>query len=379
MAGLAGETLVVRITVIDRATGVFMKLDARMKAFNARIKASRGMMMGIGFGMLFAGMALKMAAEGALRSMMTVYKAANENSNILLNTTNRLQAAFVFLKFQIMDALSQSDLFIGMIENLITFIDWIGSMDEETRASMGGFLVIAAVIGSILSPLGQVSLLAMSTGAGMGVMLGIILLIIVAIFMLWQFFSIGVGEATGATATWIKVLKVVIIVLFAILVVIGIVMGGWVLVVVAAMVALIAIVWNWRDEIVDAMKSAVEWIVNAWNDAINFIIDGLNKIIDLMNKIPGVSIGHIPNIGGGDLPEFASGGFVPRTGPAILHAGEFVMSKQMLESGGGGGGLTVGDINVSVSGETSDADRLAEIVSERILNEFERYTHRGGK
>ena len=352
-------------------------LSIGMRGLSQRLKESRGHMMGVGFGMLFLGMALKRAAEGALRSMATVYKEAVGNSNILLNTTNRLSAAFAFFKFSVIDALTTSDMFVSLLGTLIELVDWFSAMDESTKLALVGTLIIAAAIGTIAMVLGQISLLAMSLGVGLGFLLIVILVIVAAVFFLIKIWTSDMPILAKILWTIVVVLGVILVILMLI--------GAWpavlIILIIALVVALVAIIVTKWDAIKEKGKELWQAFKDAFKSAWDWIVDKImwlwNKLKEIGGKIKSFFTGNSGSTGAG-VPEFQEGGFVPRTGPAILHAGEFVLSKKMLAGGGTGGGVNVGDINVSVLGETSDADRLAEMVSERVLAEFERYAHRGG-
>ena len=70
-------------------------------------------------------------------------------------------------------------------------------------------------------------------------------------------------------------------------------------------------------EIVNSVKLALDSVIGF----INGVISGANSV---MSKIPGNHT-QIPLI-----PKFEQGGYVPKTGIALLHEGEFVLSKAML-------------------------------------------------
>ena len=70
--------------------------------------------------------------------------------------------------------------------------------------------------------------------------------------------------------------------------------------------------------IIDSVKLALNGIIGF----INGVISGANSV---MEKIPGGKGIKIPMI-----PTFMQGGYVPATGLAILHQGEFVLSRDML-------------------------------------------------
>lgn len=91
-------------------------------------------------------------------------------------------------------------------------------------------------------------------------------------------------------------------------------------------------VWNGiTSAIKGAVSSAGKWIA----DFINGVINGIDTLIKGVNsvagKIPGIGknlqLPQIPNI----TMAFENGGYVPNTGLALVHAGEFVLSKNMLQ------------------------------------------------
>ncbi len=73
--------------------------------------------------------------------------------------------------------------------------------------------------------------------------------------------------------------------------------------------------------VVDAIITDIKNMVNSIIDHINGLIHGINGV---GSKI-GLGSIKIP-----DIPKFDQGGYVPKTGIALLHEGEFVLSKSML-------------------------------------------------
>lgn len=76
------------------------------------------------------------------------------------------------------------------------------------------------------------------------------------------------------------------------------------------------------EGVTDTLSSAWEGVMTGLKAAVNFFIGGINTLIgginsaiDLVNKLPGVNIGHIPTI-----PTLASGGIVTR--PTLAMIGE---------------------------------------------------------
>ncbi|MFD4250396.1 hypothetical protein ACFWQL_11720 [Amycolatopsis thermoflava] len=84
----------------------------------------------------------------------------------------------------------------------------------------------------------------------------------------------------------------------------------------------------------DGLISGGKWALNVLIDILNGAIWVLNRLIDGINLIPGVNLGHIPNI-----PKFHDGGVVPGAPGqevlAILQAGETVTPAGQSPRGGG--------------------------------------------
>lgn len=67
-------------------------------------------------------------------------------------------------------------------------------------------------------------------------------------------------------------------------------------------------------------------LVGIFGSGINKIIDKLNGFVGSINKVGGSMGVSIPSI-----PSFDTGGFVQNTGLAMVHSGEFVLSRDMLQ------------------------------------------------
>ena len=130
------------------------------------------------------------------------------------------------------------------------------------------------------------------------------------------------------------------------------------------------ILWSVGKTVAHGLATAFVRVVNAVTHIINAVIHGVNAIIRGYNLIPGhKDIKTIETFGTMKVPKFHSGGIVPgKRGtevPAILQAGEAVMSlRQMnaLRGGGGGGSLNVqsGAVTINVHGN-ADPATTAEI------------------
>lgn len=129
------------------------------------LKRNRGALMGIGFGMLFMGMAANRAIGGFLRSTFDAFKIVGTENSIFIQKTNELSAAWEFFKFSLVDALSNSTLFTNFIDMLVSILGWFGRLPEGARQ----FLIIGAAIAFVITWLasmaGQIGLLVLSFAA----------------------------------------------------------------------------------------------------------------------------------------------------------------------------------------------------------------------
>jgi len=82
------------------------------------------------------------------------------------------------------------------------------------------------------------------------------------------------------------------------------------------------------DGIKNVVEGGVKFLIDSIKLALNEVIGLVNGVIEGFNKVAGQASGgkiKIPTI-----PHFQDGGFVPKTGLAVVHEGEFVLSKDML-------------------------------------------------
>jgi|SRR5882724_607583 len=122
----------------------------------------------------------------------------------------------------------------------------------------------------------------------------------------------------------------------------GIVEVGWGVISIFINVAMGIFTGNWKkawegiklglsyvwDGIKNVIDGGVKYMIDAIKLALDVVIGLVNGTIAGFNAVSEKASGgkiHIPSI-----PKFQDGGFVPATGLAVLHAGEFVLSKAML-------------------------------------------------
>jgi phage-related protein len=127
-------------------------------------------------------------------------------------------------------------------------------------------------------------------------------------------------------------------------------------------------------------------VVGVWDTIYNSINNALGLIQEVINKITSIrSIGDIGNLTSGaanwignQVPWFEDGGYVPATGLAMLHAGEFVLPKQTVNSlssssSNGSASPTIitynNEFNIDAPIHNDmDVSSLADAVSDKIYN-----------
>lgn len=107
--------------------------------------------------LMFGGMALQRAFGRVLKSVVNTFLKAEDHTSGLAKATVRLSASWEFLKFSIMDALN-TDWFIGMIDGLVKFINWLSQLDGKWKVA---FLSVSGglfIIGGMMMVIGQFKL-----------------------------------------------------------------------------------------------------------------------------------------------------------------------------------------------------------------------------
>src|SRR3990167_776420 len=158
--------ITIALVLIDKATKQLNATINNVVHLGARLEKLNKQLMGIGFAALFGGMALNRAFGGALRSLFNTYTQIIDVHDEFFQRTQSLRAAWEFLKFSIMDALGQSDLFAAIIGGLVTIADWIGQLPEDTRELIGLFILLGLAVSFVLMPLGQLALALIGLAAG---------------------------------------------------------------------------------------------------------------------------------------------------------------------------------------------------------------------
>ena len=120
------------------------------------------------------------------------------------------------------------------------------------------------------------------------------------------------------------------------------------------------------------MGFITDFLMKPFTLFIDGAIWGVNKLIGWISKIPGVNIGNIPSLSSAIdkmmLGSKQSGGYIGKTGPYMLHAGETV-------SPAGGTNTFSPNITVNIMGNSGVNGRdLATELTRGLREEWERLT-----
>lgn len=267
-------------------------------------KAFRGQLMGIGFSALFASMALKQFAMNTLKSLFATYTMITENQTAVGKQLLGLQAAFEFLKFSIIETFGNSEIFRNMISNLIEMTNGISRFVANhpmLAKIIVIFLAMAVVIGTIIAPLGQIALLAVSIGLGFLPTLGIVLTIITAITIMISIFTSDMPIIIKLTLAWATIIGTALTVLLSlgkgqlVIKVLGAAFS-WlaanpIIILIAALVAVITALYFMQKRmggVGNFFKSVIQGMINLLailgNAIVNMLIGPLETAIDLMRR-----------------------------------------------------------------------------------------------
>ena len=143
------------IATTNQAMKPINDVNKALEDMTKKTTIQRSALVGLGMAFLFGGMAMKRFFGSALRGIWNTYKEIIDVNDQFFQATQRLNAAWTFFKFSLIDALSQSPLMMNLLEMLIQFINWLGQLSSEQKILFVEFLIGAFVVVAALSVLGQ--------------------------------------------------------------------------------------------------------------------------------------------------------------------------------------------------------------------------------
>lgn len=155
------KMLRIDVVAIDNASpaldGLSKKLDKLNGQFNtvssvmekSWIKKNSGALLGLGLSVMFVSMMFTRMFNKLIVESVNAYRIMGTETSIFVQKTNELAASWEFFKFGMIDALSNTELFAWFIDLVISLINWFGGLSEGWRA----FIALSVVIGAAGSAL----------------------------------------------------------------------------------------------------------------------------------------------------------------------------------------------------------------------------------
>jgi len=131
------------------------RLSRTMKKMSSTMKKLKADMLAIGLAFLFTGMAIKAFFTNLAKTAFNTFEAIAGQNNELIERTNRLQAAWEFFKYSLVDALSQSDLFIAIIDAVIQLVAWFNNLSVEAKQKIGLIVIALIVLSTMMMVVGM--------------------------------------------------------------------------------------------------------------------------------------------------------------------------------------------------------------------------------
>ncbi len=360
-------------TIVDKFTNKFVsnqdimqrQITETNKKMDVGMRQLRTNMLGFGLSMLFTGMALKRLGDAILKSLIKTYLTATDEQNKFAQQLLGVQASFEFLKFSIVDALSQSDLVIGFINGLIQLINRISefiSKHPKVALFIGTFAALAIAIGGPLMVIGQVTLGILGLIAGKALLIKKIEVLKATKFVKWL---TSVKVATWATFGAYIGVAIAIAFLINQFIKLKEVTNSWGLAFKATGIFILQVLAFVGDA-----------ILSVFIFPINMAIKAINKLIDGWNKLANTGLGRklgISEIGFrlSEIPQFAFTKLAQSKLDELATevAFEKALAKEREEKG-------IGDININVEGDITDEkiidkiNNAIDIRTEEIRNEI---------
>jgi hypothetical protein len=279
----ARHIMEIMIRIVDKFTKPINDLNKGLDKSNKQVKNLDSAIFGFGMSMLFGGGAIKKFFDTLNRSVWKTWKDIIDVEDEFFQKTQQLTAAWEFFKFSLFDALSQSTLFIGLIDAAIQLINWFGKLSDETKIAIVIFAILGTMIATVMMLGGQAVLLFIGIIGGLKAVgiasilpiVGYLLVMIGASVILFAIWSSGLDTNHKKFLTLVAVIAAVI----AGMVIFGGVALSVLLVAVGALIAVLAAFWIYRDEVVrglQVMWASYKWMFNVvkvgWSGLIRTLI-----------------------------------------------------------------------------------------------------------
>jgi hypothetical protein len=260
-------------------------------------------LLGIGLAALFTGMAIKNAAESALKSFVKTFTEVTEGTMLYNQSIGRLSAAFEFLKFSIADAFLTSTLGQQLLEVVFGILDAFNDLDPSVKAFVFGGLLAVAIFGGLLMIAGQVALafLAITTTlAILGGLLGLsfaatlgIAVVVALILGIFLLIGLAVLAAKFGAFDLAKAFIAIALVVAGIAAILAVMMGFPLVGIAILAAAFAALIIGFKLGGLQFKLAFLKAIDSIGKAIVFMIIEPINKIIRTINAIAGTRFGQI--------------------------------------------------------------------------------------
>ena len=256
-------------------------------------------MLMLGLSTMFFGMQLYMVSRNIMRSLVTAFVNARAEGDYFVNRLLAVNAAFEFMKFAIMDAFAQSELFDKITQGIISLLNTVAQFIAKhpaLSAMIITLLGIAIGVGGILFMFGSLAM-------------GINAIITLVTTLAGWFAAVKVAGLSAAMITvgsWLLVGAAILLAIAAVTLVVRHFDSLWTLVSNGAKLTSIAI-HSWLDNFSTNIRVVTLAVRYHWNSMlasmargfesmINKVIGWLNQLIDKYNAVKPAWMGSISNI-----------------------------------------------------------------------------------
>jgi hypothetical protein len=118
--------------------------EMQQKMDDRRFQAAHGFRMEM-LSIMFGMQMLSRSMRTFLKSAVETYNKATNSQGQFTKQTMKLNAAWTFLKFRLIDALGNSDLFQSVIDFIVTLVDSIAGMDDDKMEAISIALVAITI------------------------------------------------------------------------------------------------------------------------------------------------------------------------------------------------------------------------------------------
>jgi len=294
------QTVNIMIQVTDKATKEIQNTEKSAKKLEFSLRGVQRAFLSIGLSFLFSGMALRRFFENFLRQSVDSYmKMADANSKLLKDVLS-VQASWEFLKYSIVDALSQTGLLELMADVIRRITDYLNNLSPEAKEKFVKIAIGAIILGSAMMVFGQVLLFVIGLITLLDILispLGAALLIIAATILLLNSNMDETSKVLVKIAATISLLTIGLLVL-------GVAVGATFILFLAGLALLLIVLVGLKSKYETwgrafqsyafTIVNGVAWIVAKVIDLIveNFRIalDIIIRLINIANRIPGINI-----------------------------------------------------------------------------------------